>query len=270
MRPDAIISDPRPGANPRDFSWTGNHDEIGAFWRGFETLWLPASLLEADQQSRIADALFAATRHWGLEIQFEKGLAGAPDNTIAAARDTATNPAVLSAFGLALIGSYGPPAYPGIPGFASDLIKARGEATMVGNAMRELREIVPEPASYVSESKFFLRRIGSTLIGARITSGCRPSSGITTRMGCSLPIMVSAARTGATTVLRGAPRISRQRPSISAILVAISPQKDRYRRTAVGEAVILGGRQCADSGRSPVVGPMSQAGRGARNRPKPA
>ena len=82
-------------------------------------------------------------------------MAGAPDNTIAAARDTATNPAVLTAFGLALIGSYGPPAYPGISGFASDLIKARDEATMVGNAMRELRKIVPEPAWYVSESNFF-------------------------------------------------------------------------------------------------------------------
>jgi hypothetical protein len=153
--PDVIISDPRPGANPRDFSWTGNHDEIGAFWRAFETLWLPASLLQAGQQNRIADALFAATRHWGLEIQFEKGLAGAPDDTIAAARDTATNPAVLTAFGLALIGSYGPPAYPGIAGFAPDFIEARTEAMMVGNAMKELRKVVPEPASYVSETNFF-------------------------------------------------------------------------------------------------------------------
>jgi hypothetical protein len=36
--PEAIISDPRPGANSDDFSWVGNHDEIGAFWRGFESL----------------------------------------------------------------------------------------------------------------------------------------------------------------------------------------------------------------------------------------
>lgn len=50
--PSAIISDPRPGANPHDFWWTGNRGEIGAFWRGFETLWLPASLLQADQQNR--------------------------------------------------------------------------------------------------------------------------------------------------------------------------------------------------------------------------
>ena len=153
--PNAIVSDPRPGANPRDFWWTGNRGEIGTFWRGFETLWLPASLLQTDQQNRIADALFVATRHWGLEIQFEKGLAGARDDTIAAARDTATNPAVLTAFGLALIGSVGPPAYPGIPGFAPDLIQARAEATIVGDAMEELRKIVPEPASYVSESNFF-------------------------------------------------------------------------------------------------------------------
>jgi hypothetical protein len=45
---DAIISDPRPGADPRDFSWTGDHDQIGAFWRSFETLWLP-SLFDTGQ-----------------------------------------------------------------------------------------------------------------------------------------------------------------------------------------------------------------------------
>jgi len=153
--PGAIISDPRPGANPNDFSWTGDHDQIGGFWRGFETLWLPASLLQADQQNRIADALFASSRHWGLEIQFDKGLAGAPDNAIAASRDTATNPAVLAAFGLALIGSFGPPAYPGIPGYAPDVAEARAEALIIGSAMGELRKVAPERASYVSESNFF-------------------------------------------------------------------------------------------------------------------
>jgi FAD/FMN-containing dehydrogenase len=151
----AIISDPRPGANPNDFSWYGDHDQIGAFWHGFETLWLPAALLAAAPQRRLADALFAATRHWGFEIQFDKGLAGAPNAAIAASRDTATNPAVLSAFGLALIGSFGPPAYPGIAGFAPDLAAARAEAVMIATAMKELRKVVPEPAAYVSESNFF-------------------------------------------------------------------------------------------------------------------
>ena len=153
--PEAIISDPRPGANPDDFSWVGDHDETGAFWRGFETLWLPAALLQPDLQRRIADALYAATRHWGVEVQFDKGLAGAPDDAIAASRDTATNPAVLSAFGLALIGSFGAPAYPGIAGYTPDLAEARGEAAIIANAMGELRKVAPEPGAYVSESNFF-------------------------------------------------------------------------------------------------------------------
>ena len=152
---DAIISDPRQGANPRDFWSTSDHDQIGAFWRAFEPLWLPASLLSGDQQQRLTDALYAASRHWSFEIQFDKGLAGAPDDALAASRDTATNPAVLAAFGLALIGGFGPPAYPGIPGYAPNLTEARGEATMIANAMGDLRKVRPEPAAYVSESNFF-------------------------------------------------------------------------------------------------------------------
>jgi len=62
---------------------------------------------------------------------------------------------VLTALGLALIGSYGPPAYPCIPGYAPDLVDARAEAATVGNAMGELRRVAPEPAAYVSESNFF-------------------------------------------------------------------------------------------------------------------
>ena len=153
--PDSIISDPRPGANPRDFWSTSDGDQVGAFWHGFETLWLPAALLEAAQQQRLADALFAAARHLALEIQFDKGLAGAPDDAIAVSRDTATNPAVLTAFCLALIGTYGPPAYPGIPGYAPDLADAHAEAAIIGNVMGELRKVAPARAAYVSESNFF-------------------------------------------------------------------------------------------------------------------
>ena len=44
---------------------------------------------------------------------------------------------------------------PGIPGYAPDLVDAHAEAAMVGNAMGELRRVVPVAASYVSESNFF-------------------------------------------------------------------------------------------------------------------
>jgi hypothetical protein len=70
---NTIISDTRSDANPNDFSWVGDHDQIGAFWRGYESLWLPVSLLAPDHQNRIADALFAAIRHWGFAVHFNKG-----------------------------------------------------------------------------------------------------------------------------------------------------------------------------------------------------
>ena len=76
---------------------------------------------------------------------------------MAAARDTATNPAVLSAFGLAIIAGGGPPVYPGIPGHEPDLTASRKDAVKIDKAMDELRKIVADAGSYVSESNFFDR-----------------------------------------------------------------------------------------------------------------
>ena len=153
--PGAIISDPRPGAQPGDFSWAGDHDQIGAFWYGYESAWLPQALLQQDQRSRFADALFAASRHRTTVLQFNKGLAGAPAEAIAAARDTATNAAVQDAFALAIVGGFGPPAYPGIPGHEPDIEEARAEARGIARAMDELHKVAPDVGSYVSESNFF-------------------------------------------------------------------------------------------------------------------
>jgi hypothetical protein len=71
-------------------------------------------LLAADRQDALADALFATSRIWPMELHFQKALAGAPPEAIAATRDTAINPAVLDAFVLVIIGSEGAPAYPGL------------------------------------------------------------------------------------------------------------------------------------------------------------
>jgi FAD/FMN-containing dehydrogenase len=164
--PAAIISDPRPGAPPGDFSWAGDHDQIGAFWHGYESLWLPTSLLEPRQQDRLADALFAASRHWTTGLHFNKGLAGAPPAAIIASRDTATNPKVLKAFALVIIGGFGPPAYPGIPGHEPDIAEARNDLAAIGNAMDELRRLSVAPASYVSESSYFEKEWQESYWGA--------------------------------------------------------------------------------------------------------
>jgi FAD/FMN-containing dehydrogenase len=90
-----------------------------------------------------------------VELQFNKGLAGAPAEALTAARDTATNPAALTAFALAIVAGSGPPAYPGMPGHEPDLDAARPDARAIARAMAELRKIAPDPGSYVSESNYF-------------------------------------------------------------------------------------------------------------------
>jgi FAD/FMN-containing dehydrogenase len=67
------------------------------------------------------------------------------------------NPAVIDAFALAIIAGSGPPAYPGIPGHQPDVITARKDAAEIAQAMDELRKIVPDAGSYVSESNYFER-----------------------------------------------------------------------------------------------------------------
>ena len=155
--PNSIIADTRPSAPESHVWWASNQSEVGIFIHGYKSAWLPASLLEKEQQKHLADALFASSRHWDVALHFNKGLAGAPIEAVTAAADTATNPAVLTAFALAIIAGGGPPAYPGIPGHEPDLRGARKDAGDIDKAMDELRKVVPDAGSYLSESNFFDR-----------------------------------------------------------------------------------------------------------------
>jgi FAD/FMN-containing dehydrogenase len=114
---------------------------------------MPATLL--DRPAALVDALFAASRHWRFALHFNKGLAGAPAETVAAARDTATNPAAAEAFALAISAAEEAPAFAGIAGHEPNLAKARDDAKKVSAAMGELRKLVPRHGSYVSESDYF-------------------------------------------------------------------------------------------------------------------
>jgi FAD/FMN-containing dehydrogenase len=155
--PGVQVDDDRPGAPRNHVLWAGDQGQVGWFIHGFKSAWLPASLLRKKQQARLADALFACTRHWGVGLHFNKGLAGAPKAELAAARNTATNPQVLDAFALAIIAGDGPPAFPGMPGPKPDLARARERAAAMGRAIAALRQAAPDAGSYVSESDYFER-----------------------------------------------------------------------------------------------------------------
>jgi FAD/FMN-containing dehydrogenase len=153
--PDFLMSDDRPGAPDGNVFWRANLGEAGWTLQGYESAWLPASLIEPANQAKLVDALFAGSRRWRIALHFNKGLAGGPTENITDARNAATNPAAADAFALAISASEAAPAFPGIAGHEPDVAAARTNAKNVAAAMDELRKLVPNHGSYVSESNFF-------------------------------------------------------------------------------------------------------------------
>ena len=151
-----MIADSRPGARAYHGWWKGDQEQVGMFLHGYESLWLPAALLQEGERARLADALLAASRHKKVELHFNKGLAGAPAEAIAAAKAPATNPAVTEAFALAIIAGGERPRYPGLPqGDNADLSAAKSDAEAIDAATAELARVAPASGSYVSESNYF-------------------------------------------------------------------------------------------------------------------
>ena len=68
--PSAIFSDSAP---KNRFCWAHDRVEVGRYWYGFDSVWLPETLLAKEQQEELADALHSASRHWPFEVQFSKG-----------------------------------------------------------------------------------------------------------------------------------------------------------------------------------------------------
>lgn len=155
IAPGVMQRDDRPGAPAHHVWWTGDGDQAGQFLYGYASLWLARSLLEERQRSRLVGALFESSARWPVSLHFNKGLAGAPQDAVDAARETATNPAVLDAFALAILGSNGPAAYAGLPGATPDLRAADHDATAIASSIAALRAVAPKGGSYVSESDFF-------------------------------------------------------------------------------------------------------------------
>ena len=158
--PGIMIADDRPGAAAHHVRYADNSEEVGWFIHGYQSAWLPASLLSESQQPHLVDALFECTRHWMVELHFNKGLAGAPPGEIDAAGQTATNPKMLDAFALAICAGGGPAAYPGMPNATafSALVKlasGRTNASKITRAMNELLKVAPAAGSYVAESDYF-------------------------------------------------------------------------------------------------------------------
>jgi FAD/FMN-containing dehydrogenase len=162
----SMIPDKRPGASADHGYWQGDQDQVGVFLHGFDSVWLPAALLEQAAQPRLAQALYAASRHKQVQLHFNKGLAFAAPAAIEASLDTAMNAGVTEAFALAIIADGERPSYPGESRPPMDLEAARRDAGAIDAATAELRKIAPLAGSYLSESNFFNERWQEDYFGA--------------------------------------------------------------------------------------------------------
>ncbi|MEO6656158.1 MAG: FAD-binding oxidoreductase [Pyrinomonadaceae bacterium] len=152
--PNMIATDNRPQTPAENIYWASNKQEAGQFLFGYHSAWLPASLLDGNKRSELIKAIFGASRSWTTSLHFNKGLAGSKPEEIAAAKDTAMNPAVLTAFALVIIAGEGEPAFKGIAGHEPE-VNSQLKADEINKAMNEILKVVPNAGSYVSESNFF-------------------------------------------------------------------------------------------------------------------
>ena len=53
----AMIPDPRPDAPKYHGWWQGDQDQVGVFLHGYESLWLPAKLLDKERQPQLVAAV---------------------------------------------------------------------------------------------------------------------------------------------------------------------------------------------------------------------
>ena len=153
--PKFISPDDRPGGSKKDFYWAANDDHAGQFLFSYHSAWLSSSFLEKEKLEEFSETIYKATRHWGISLQFNKGLSGAEPEEILAAKNSAINPAVLDAFALAIIAGDNKFTIPGIKEYEPDIEEAEEKSVQINKAMEEMRKLIPNAASYVAESNFF-------------------------------------------------------------------------------------------------------------------
>jgi len=87
----AVVHDPRSGGSEATHMVCGRPGTVGWFIHGYESAWLPAGLLDESRMGQLNEMLFVASGS-GLSPALQQGLAGAPADALAAARETAMNP----------------------------------------------------------------------------------------------------------------------------------------------------------------------------------
>jgi FAD/FMN-containing dehydrogenase len=152
--PGALKKDDRPGEPASTFWWSGDGEQAATYWYSYQSRWVPLERIRAAEAPHFAQALFDASRHWTVELHFNKGQAGASADARKRDLETSMNPAVLDAAALAIVAASGS-GYPGVRGQEPNATRGANDKAEVATAMKILADATPGAGSYVNETDYF-------------------------------------------------------------------------------------------------------------------
>jgi FAD/FMN-containing dehydrogenase len=152
--PGFVTLNNEKGAPKNQFWWTPNTAEVSKYWYAYQSWWLPANLFDTANAGKLADTIFDASRLASTTLHINKGLSGASESAVKAVRETATNPAVLDAAALIIIGAGGNKVYPGVKGKEPDIENAKNEIHNVNRAINYFKALAPDAGTYVNEADY--------------------------------------------------------------------------------------------------------------------
>ena len=152
--PETIVLDDASSHKGARFFWNGDNGETNVFWGGYESAWLSMGLLDDARIGSLRDAIVDAASQMRFGFHFQKGLAGAPAERLAEARDTPVHPSAIDAFALLLVAAGQQNVIAGAPGHALDEAALRAKAARVRAVYRRFRAIEPDTGSYSAEMSF--------------------------------------------------------------------------------------------------------------------
>lgn len=142
----AIANDTRPDG--KLFWWKTNQGEVATYWYAYTSRWLTPELF--DDAKKLASVMFEASRHWGIEIYFNKGQATVSDHARNRNADTSVNPVVLTSPALAIIASNADDG-----GINANAKEGADYRARVHAAMDKVVAATPGSGSYVNETDYF-------------------------------------------------------------------------------------------------------------------
>ena len=164
--PEAIVVNKGKNASPDEFWWASNQSEVSMYINYYLSMYLPFTLFTKENSASFAKTLFDASRFAEIALHFNKGLSGAPKDTLARQKNTAMHPEVLNAAALIIISGGQQDTYAHVAGHQPDLIKAKKGIKQANKAMALLQTLSPDSGTYPNEADYFIKNWQSTLWGS--------------------------------------------------------------------------------------------------------